>query len=175
MNIIMRKQQSYCSYYLFGLHNHNIESYLCYRFFGYNENLGIFLTSDVYFFFLYQPLTLKFLMVIWTLSVLFIISKVWLRSQLVNKNPEKPTCIDLFLTNSPRHLQGTLTLETGLSDFHKMTVAAFKSEFPHQKLKMSSYGNYKHFDRNNVEKEIKIRFFYRRSRPKIFQLLKHCS
>ena len=40
------------------------------------------------------------------------------------KNPEKPTCIDLILTNSPRQFQATLALETGLSDFHKMTVAA---------------------------------------------------
>ena len=46
------------------------------------------------------------------------------------KNPEKPTCIDLILTNSPRQFQATLTLETGLSDFHKMTVATFKSKFP---------------------------------------------
>ena len=36
-----------------------------------------------------------------------------------------------------------------------VTVAAFKSEFPYQKLKMISYRNYKHFDRNNFEKEIK--------------------
>ena len=49
------------------------------------------------------------------------------------KNPEKATCIDLILTNSPRQLQATLTLETGLSNFHKMALAAFKSEFPHQK------------------------------------------
>ena len=55
------------------------------------------------------------------------------------KNPEKPTCIDLILTNSPRQFQATLTLETGLSDFHKMTVATFKSEFPHQKSKIISY------------------------------------
>ena len=47
------------------------------------------------------------------------------------KNPEKPSCIDLILTNSPRQFQATLTLEAGLSDFHKMTVAAFKSEFLH--------------------------------------------
>ena len=53
------------------------------------------------------------------------------------KNPEKPTCIDLILTNSPRYFQAMLTLETGLSDFHKMTVAAFKSEFLHQKLNMA--------------------------------------
>ena len=50
------------------------------------------------------------------------------------KNPEKPT-LDLILSNFPRQFQATLTLETGLSDFHKMTVAAFKSEFPHQKQK----------------------------------------
>ena len=34
------------------------------------------------------------------------------------KNPDKPTCIDLILTNSPKQFQATLTLETGLSDFH---------------------------------------------------------
>ena len=37
-----------------------------------------------------------------------------------------------------------------------MTVAVFKSEFPHRKPKMISYRNYKHFNRNNFEKEIKI-------------------
>ena len=57
------------------------------------------------------------------------------------KNPEKPTCTDLILTNSPRQFQAMPTLETGLSHFHKMTVAAFKSEFPHQKPKMISYRN----------------------------------
>ena len=55
--------------------------------------------------------------------------------------------------------QATLTLETGLSDFHKMTVAGVKSEFPHQKPKIISYRNYKHFDRNNFEKEIKNAYY----------------
>ena len=70
------------------------------------------------------------------------------------KNPEKPTCIDLILTNSPRQFQATLTLETGLSDFHKMTVAGFKSEFPHQKPKIF-LSKLQALDRNNFEKEIK--------------------
>ena len=56
---------------------------------------------------------------------------------------------------NPRQFQATLTLETGLSDFHKMALAAFQSESPHQKPKMISYRNYKHFDKNNFEKEIK--------------------
>ena len=95
---------------------------------------------------------MRFLILIWTLSVLFIILKVLLRSQLVI---DKPTCIDIILTNPPWQFQATLTLEIGLSDFHKMTVAAFNSELPHKKPKMISYRNYKHFDRSNFEKEIK--------------------
>ena len=38
------------------------------------------------------------------------------------KNPDNPSCIDLFITNSYRSFQKTTTLSTGLSDFHKMTV-----------------------------------------------------
>ena len=46
------------------------------------------------------------------------------------KNPENPSCIDLILTNSHRSFQNTNFFETGLSDFHKMTVAVLKSHFP---------------------------------------------
>ena len=38
------------------------------------------------------------------------------------KNSDKPTCIDLILTNCPRSFQNTGTFETGLSDFHKRTL-----------------------------------------------------
>ena len=34
------------------------------------------------------------------------------------KNPDKPSCIDLILTNSPRSFQDSSVFETGLSDFH---------------------------------------------------------
>ena len=46
------------------------------------------------------------------------------------KNPDKPTCIDLILTNCPRSFQNTDTFETGLSDFHKLTFTALKQNFP---------------------------------------------
>ena len=39
------------------------------------------------------------------------------------KNADNPTCIDLMLTNTPRSFQSTCVLETGLSDFHLMTLA----------------------------------------------------
>ena len=38
------------------------------------------------------------------------------------KNPNRPTCIDLFLTNSPHSFQNTVTISTRLSDFHKMII-----------------------------------------------------
>ena len=42
------------------------------------------------------------------------------------KNPYNPSCIDLFLTNRPRSFQNTLTIETGISDFHKMVITVMK-------------------------------------------------
>ena len=33
------------------------------------------------------------------------------------KNPTKPTCIDLIVTNRPKCFQDTVVFETGLSDF----------------------------------------------------------
>ena len=42
------------------------------------------------------------------------------------RNPYNPSCIDLFLTNHPRSFQNTLTIETGISDFHKMVITVMK-------------------------------------------------
>ena len=49
------------------------------------------------------------------------------------KNPSKPTCIDLILTNRPKFFQNTNVIEMGLSDFHKMVVTIMKTSF--RKLK----------------------------------------
>ena len=38
------------------------------------------------------------------------------------KNLEKPSCIDLLITNRPKSFQGSSVVETALLDFHKMTV-----------------------------------------------------
>ena len=34
------------------------------------------------------------------------------------KNPDKPSCIDVILTNFPRSFQNSCAIETGLSDFY---------------------------------------------------------
>ena len=40
----------------------------------------------------------------------------------------KPTCIDSMLTNRHRSFMSTCAVETGLSDFHKMTITALKTK-----------------------------------------------
>ena len=45
------------------------------------------------------------------------------------------SCIDLILTNRPQSLQNSGAIETGLSDFHKLTITDLKTPFrkKHQK------------------------------------------
>ena len=57
------------------------------------------------------------------------------------KIPDRPTCIDLTVTNPSRSFQDTCTVETGLSDFHKLVVTVVKLYFPKQKSDIQSYQN----------------------------------
>ena len=45
------------------------------------------------------------------------------------KNPEKPSCIDLILTNCPRNFQNSFAVDTDLSDFHKLVATAMKTTY----------------------------------------------
>ena len=61
------------------------------------------------------------------------------------KNPLKPSCIDLIITNRPRSFQNSVTVETGLSDFHKMTLTVMKIFYKKRKTNIVTYRNYKYF------------------------------
>ena len=61
------------------------------------------------------------------------------------KNPEKPFCIDLVLTNCPRSFQNSCVTETGLSDFHKMVTSVMKTTFRKTEPKAIKYRDYKFF------------------------------
>ena len=71
------------------------------------------------------------------------------------KNPDNPSCIDLFLTNKPRTFQCTITIETGLSDFHKLVVTVLKTFYKKQRLKIIHYRNYKNFENDNFRLDLK--------------------
>ena len=61
------------------------------------------------------------------------------------KNPLKPTCFDLIITSRPKSFQNSVTVETGLSDFHKMTLTLIKVFYKKQKTNIVTDPNYKHF------------------------------
>ena len=42
------------------------------------------------------------------------------------KNTLNPSCIDLFITNSPLSFQTTIAVSNGLSDYHKMVITVMK-------------------------------------------------
>ena len=60
------------------------------------------------------------------------------------KNPSNPSCIDLILTNKPKYFLNTYSIETGLSDFHKMTLAVLKTSFVKKNANIR-YRNYKKY------------------------------
>ena len=62
------------------------------------------------------------------------------------KNPTNPSCVDLILTNRPRSFQNSCTFETGLSDFHKMTLTVLKSSFAKQKPRILNQRDYRFFN-----------------------------
>ena len=61
------------------------------------------------------------------------------------KNCISPSCIDLFLTNCPKSFESTLSIETGLLDFHKLTVTVIQ------------YRDYKNFDSTRFFEKLQVR------------------
>ena len=45
------------------------------------------------------------------------------------KNPINPSSIDVMLTNRKRIFQNSMTIETGISGHHKMTISILKTSF----------------------------------------------
>ena len=61
------------------------------------------------------------------------------------KSPSQPKCIDSILANVPRIFQNTRVLETGLSDFHLMTLTIIRKSFRKLKARVVSYRSHKYF------------------------------
>ena len=69
------------------------------------------------------------------------------------KNPEKP-CIDLILTNCPRSFQNPCTIETGLSDFHKLVITVMKTTHKKSQQKIINYRSYEYFNSESFREEL---------------------
>ena len=62
------------------------------------------------------------------------------------KNPDKPSCIDLILTNCPRSFQNSCVIETGLSDFQKLVATVMKATYKKSQPKIITYRSYKYLN-----------------------------
>ena len=73
------------------------------------------------------------------------------------KNIDNPSFIDLLLTNSAKSFERTCTIETGLSDFHKLVVPVLNEKHERMPPKVIQCRNYKKFDyaifNNNLRKQ----------------------
>ena len=87
------------------------------------------------------------------------------------KNHDKPSCIDLILTNKSKSFQTSKIIKAGMSDFHKMVMTALKVYFKIKGSSVIQYCDYKNFSnskfRNDVLNEM-IRFKIEISRLDIF-------
>ena len=70
------------------------------------------------------------------------------------KNALNPSCIDLFITNSPLSFQNTIAVSNGLSDCHKMVITVIKMSFKTHFLIERLYKDYKHFDQNKFKNNL---------------------
>ena len=71
------------------------------------------------------------------------------------KNPTNPSSIDVMLTNKKLSFQNSMTVETGLSDFHKMTVTVMKRYFKKKDPVTIVYRDLKSFDGLKFRDEIR--------------------
>ena len=78
------------------------------------------------------------------------------KEQTCFKNFEKPTIINLILTNKPKCFQHSCTYKTGISEFHKMIITVMKVFFKKQKPKRIFYRNCKNFDKKSFKEYLKL-------------------
>ena len=73
------------------------------------------------------------------------------------KNPEKPSCIDLILTNCLRSFQNSCAIKTGLSDFHKLLVPFMNTTYKKSQPKIVIDRCYKYFKYESFREELKLK------------------
>ena len=66
-----------------------------------------------------------------------------------------PSCIDLIITNRKSYFKYFCVTVTGISDFHELKAVSIKSQILKAPLKIKTYRNYKAFDENRFNKDLK--------------------
>ena len=74
------------------------------------------------------------------------------------KSSKTPSCIDLILTNRPKNFQNSTVIETGLSDFHLLTVTVLKTTFRKRPPKIVKYRDYKKYSYWHFHHNLNVAF-----------------
>ena len=91
------------------------------------------------------------------------------------KNLENPTCIDYILTNLPKSFHSSSVFETGLSDFHKLTLTILKVFHAKHKPKIIQYRDFNHFDNASFRTDLLQALAIQIVHPGEFEKLKYIS
>ena len=81
-------------------------------------------------------------------------AKITVKQNTWFKNALNPSCIDLFITNSPLSLQNIIAIFNGLSDFHKMVITVMKMPFKNHSPLEIYHRDYKYFDQNKFKNKL---------------------
>ena len=65
-----------------------------------------------------------------------------------------PSLIDIILTDTPGRISKTLNVNTGISDFHHLTLASTRMHVPRSSLSKFQYRSMKHFNENEFLKDM---------------------
>ena len=98
--------------------------------------------------------------------------KILIKDPTCFKNPEKPTTIDYILTNHPNCFQHSGVYETGLSDFHRLTLTALKVFHSKQNPKIIQYRDYKNFINEHFRRDLLRELSFQNVQPNEFDKFK---
>ena len=87
------------------------------------------------------------------------------------KNLENPTCIDHIFTNHPKGFHSSSVFETGLSDFHKLTLTVVKVFHAKHKPKIIQYRDFNHFDNASFRADLLQELFIQNVHPGEFKYI----
>ena len=79
---------------------------------------------------------------------------IMINTPICYKNPDKPTCIDLILTNCPGSFQNSCVIETDLSDFHMMIVTVMTTSYRKIELRVINYRDTKSFSNEGFRESL---------------------
>ena len=72
------------------------------------------------------------------------------------KNFNKPSCIELFLTNSSKSFEKWWTLERGTSGFHRLIIAILKVKPDKLPPRIIKYRDYENFERKAFNNKLQV-------------------